>query len=238
AMTLRAAPRGAAHFEALFNSGHVEHRAGRFAEARDWFAQALAHAEQHLDPHGLHTLDALSMIATLLGELGEYDAALAHFERLADAQIRVFGPSHPTIGAHYNNWAVVLRRAGREDEALDGFNQALEIWQAAFGPDHPDVGIAHGNIGSGLLSRGRPGDFEAAEPHLRRALASRERSFGPDDLDLIVGLTNLGNLHLFRLELDEAERQFERALAIGERAVGGDHPLLAQPLLGLGDLAE
>ncbi|MFZ6185204.1 tetratricopeptide repeat protein [Nannocystis pusilla] len=237
AMTGRTAPRGSSHFEALFASGQVEYRAGRFAEAEDWFAQARAHAEQHLGPHRRETLLAQAMDATLLGELGEYDAALAQFERLAAAATRVFGPSHPTIGAHHNNRATVLRRAGREDEALDGFTRALEIWRAAHGPDHPDVGMAHGNIASALVSRGRPGDVQAAEPHLRRAIATRERNFGADDPDLVVEVTTLGHLHLLRLELDEAERQYARALAIAERTVGGEHPLVALPLLGLGSAA-
>ncbi|MBZ5711699.1 tetratricopeptide repeat protein [Nannocystis pusilla] len=236
-MSVRTAPRGGSHFEALFDSGQVEYRAGRFAEAEDWFGRALTHAEQHLGPHSRDTSRALAMVATLQGELGQYDAALANFDRLAEIRTNVFGPSHPTIAAYHNNQATVLRRAGREDEALDRFTQALEIWRAAYGPDHPDVGMAHANIGSVLLSRGRPGDFEAAEPHLRRAIATSEHNFGPDDLNLIVEVVNLGHLHLVRLELDEAERQFSRALAIGERTVGGEHPLVSLPLVGLAEVA-
>jgi len=237
AMARRTAPRGRTYGDALFASGLVEYRAGRFAEARDWFAQTLAHDEQHLEPHSRSMLGALAMLATLMGELGEYDAALAHFDHLFEIQRTVFGPSHPTIGASYNNRASVLRRAGRVDEALEGFERALEIWRVAHGPDHPDVGLAHGNIASALLDRGHVGDVEAAESHLRRAIASRERNFGPDDLDLIVELGNLGNLHLLRLEIDQAEQQFARALDIGERTVGMEHPLMALPLLGFGEAA-
>ncbi|MDC0716525.1 serine/threonine-protein kinase [Nannocystis bainbridge] len=237
AMTHRTAPRGRSYFEALFASGQVEHRAGRFAAAEEWFVQALAHAEQHLGSRSHSTLLARGMVALVQGERGEYDAALAQFERLAEVQAEVFGPSHPAVATHHNNRAALLRQSGREDEALAEFSQALAIWRAAYGPDHPDVGMAHGNIASALLTRGLPGDFELAEPHLRRAIATRERSLGPDDPDLAVELSNLGSLHLFRLELDEAERQLVRALEICERTAGAEHPRVVLPLLVLAEAA-
>nr|WP_276598740.1 serine/threonine-protein kinase [Nannocystis sp. SCPEA4] len=239
AMTHRSAPRGQSHFLALFASGSVEHRAGRPDLAGEWFARALAHAEQHFGPRHAATLQARGMVALTLGERGEYDASLAQFERLTEALVEVFGPSHPDLAAHHNNRAVILGQStsGRDDEILAEFTQALAIWRAAYGPDHPDVGLAHGNIGSTLLDRGRPGDLELAEPHLRRAILSRERSLGPDDLDLIIELTNLGYLHLLRLELEEAERQLTRALAICERTVGGEHPRAVQPLTSLAEVA-
>jgi tetratricopeptide (TPR) repeat protein len=236
-MTQRTAPHGRAHFEALYESGSVEYRAGRLAEAGDWYAQALGHAEQHLGPRSISAFIARGMLALVLGERGEYDASLAQFERLAEVQAEMFGPSHPVIATHHNNRGVILRQAGRADEALAGFSQALEIWRDAYGPDHPDVGMAHGNIASALLTRARAGDFEAAEPHLRRAIETRERSLGPDDLDLAVDVSNLGDLHLFRLELDEAEREYMRAVAILERTGNGEHPRIVLPLTGLGAAA-
>ncbi|WAS90026.1 serine/threonine-protein kinase [Nannocystis punicea] len=235
-MTQRTASGGRAHFEALYASGLVEHHAGRFAAAQAWYERALAQAEQHMDPGSEPALLARGMIALMLWERGEPEASLAQLERLCELQLAVFGPSHPNVATCHNNRAAILRQVGREDEALVGFSRALETWSAAYGPDHPDVGVAHGNIAAALLSRGRPEDLAAAEPHLRRAIATHERHFGPDDPELVVELSNLGSLHLFRLELDEAERQFTRALAISERAAS-DHPQAVLPLAGLGHAA-
>ena len=151
-------------------------------------------------------------------------------------QAQVYGPKHPSVAILHNNRAVTLREAGRPDEALAGFATALEIWSAAFGPDHPDVGLAHGNVASALMARGRPDDFFAAEEHLRRAIATRERNFGPGDPDLAVELANLAVLYMSRLELDEAERLLARALQIRERTVGIDHPLATIPSVVLAEL--
>ncbi|MDC0672143.1 serine/threonine-protein kinase [Nannocystis radixulma] len=240
AMTHRSAPHGQSHFIALFASGSVEARAGRPDLAGEWFARALAHAEQHLGPRHASTLQARGMVALTLGERGEYDAALAQFERLTEVLVEVFGPSHPDVATHHNNRAVILRGqsgTGRDDEILAEFSQALAIWRAAYGPDHPDVGLAHANIASTLLDRGRPGDLELAEPHLRRAIAIHERSSDSDDLNLTIELANLGYLHMLRLELEEAERQTARALAICERTVGGEHPRAVLPLTSLAEVA-
>ena len=237
AITGRTAPRGQPHFEALFVSGQIEYAAERHAEAGEWYAQALALAEAAIGPTSGAALRAGDMLALTLGQRGELAAALARFERSAPIHLQVYGPGHPLVATHHNNYATLLLQAGRIDEALAEFEQVLAMWQAAYGPDHPDVGISHGNIASALLTRARPGDLEAAEPHLLRSIAAQEANFGPHNPDLAIALANLGYLQLFRVRLDEAEASFARAIAIGQRSLGAEHTSVVPALAGLADAA-
>jgi tetratricopeptide (TPR) repeat protein len=80
------------------------------------------------------------------------------------------------------------------------------------------------------------GQFRAAEPLYRRALAISERSYGPDHPDVATHLNNLALLLGDTNRLGEAEPLYRRALAIDERSYGPDHPTGAIRLNNLAGL--
>ena len=82
------------------------------------------------------------------------------------------------------------------------------------------------------------GQFRAAEPLYRRALAIDEASFGPDHPNVATGLNNLAVLLRATNRLVEAEPLFRRALAIDEASFGPDHPNVAIRLNNLAELLE
>jgi tetratricopeptide (TPR) repeat protein len=79
------------------------------------------------------------------------------------------------------------------------------------------------------------GQFRAAEPLFRRALAIAERSLDADHPDVARHLNNLALLLKETNRLDEAEPLYRQALAISERSLGPDHPDIARQL---GNLAQ
>ena len=78
------------------------------------------------------------------------------------------------------------------------------------------------------------GRHAEAEPLMRRALASDERSYGPDHPAVARGLNNLAMLLQGTGRHAEAEPLYRRALASWERSYGPDHPEVAR---GLNNLA-
>jgi tetratricopeptide (TPR) repeat protein len=68
------------------------------------------------------------------------------------------------------------------------------------------------------------GQFRAAEPLYRRALAIDEQSYGPDHPDVARDLNNLAELLQATNRLEGAEPLYHRALAIDEQSYGPDHP--------------
>lgn len=237
AVTGRVAPRGASHVQSLHASGILELEAGQYAEAIRWFEQALALAEEEFGRDSIMALEARDMLGSALSMRGDHSAALAQFERAAEVQLQVFGAGHPALVVHHNNRAMILRGVGRDDEALSALKQALALALAAYGPDGIDVAAIQANIAAILMDRNHPGDLEAAEPYFRRSIAARETQLGPDDPELAISLSALGNLYLKRLELDAAEPLFKRAMALRERSVGASPLLLLMPLWDLGYIA-
>ena len=68
------------------------------------------------------------------------------------------------------------------------------------------------------------GDYDAAEPLSRRALAIAEKAQGAEHPDTGARLNNLAGLLRDKGEYDAAEPLYRRALAIAEKALGPEHP--------------
>jgi class 3 adenylate cyclase/tetratricopeptide (TPR) repeat protein len=77
------------------------------------------------------------------------------------------------------------------------------------------------------------GEYRASEQLQARALAIREKLFGPDHPDVSDSLTNLGIAVAEQGRHAEAVPLFERALEIREKAFGPDGPGVAGALLNL-----
>jgi len=79
-------------------------------------------------------------------------------------------------------------------------------------------------------------EYPKAEPLLRRAVQSDEKSYGPDHPKVATGLNNLAALLQETNRLSKAEPFMRRALAIDEKSYGPDHPTVARDLNNLATL--
>lgn len=70
----------------------------------------------------------------------------------------------------------------------------------------------------------KSGQYAEAEPILKRVLAIREQSLGPDHPDTATSLNNLAMLYEKMGRHGEALPLLERALVICEKALGPEHP--------------
>jgi len=109
----------------------------------------------------------------------------------------------------------------------------LEIDEKALGTDHPDVGTGLNNLGWLYKALG---DYDKAEPLLKRALEIDEKALGTDHPSVARDLNNLGLLYKALGDYDKAEPLYERALEIDEKVLGPDHPNVAIRLNNLGSL--
>jgi serine/threonine protein kinase/tetratricopeptide (TPR) repeat protein len=76
-------------------------------------------------------------------------------------------------------------------------------------------------LGNTYLSLGK---YEAAEPHLKRALAIRQEQLGADHPDTATSMFELGALYVEQGRLDETEPLYVKALQIRRRVLGAEHP--------------
>jgi tetratricopeptide (TPR) repeat protein len=118
-------------------------------------------------------------------------------------------------------WAALAAHAGAVSRSGD-----------AAGVAQPTARLMN-QLGLYLYSRGQ---FGAAEPLLRRALAIDEQSYGRDHPNVALALNNLAGLLWATNRPGEAEPLLRRALDIAERSYGPDHPNVAPALNNLAEL--
>jgi tetratricopeptide (TPR) repeat protein len=87
-------------------------------------------------------------------------------------------------------------------------------------------------------TRRTAGDYPAAAGCLRRAVAEVENALGPDAVELVVTLNELGIVSKYSGNFDDAERAYRRALLIREHHGLADNADVAAILHNLGGLAH
>lgn len=139
----------ATSLEELMQRGLHCQRQGRFAEAKDLYAQILREKPDHGD--------ALHMLGMIAGMSGLSAISLDLLERAAAVT--------PNSSEVHNNLGNVLRDLGRIDDALAAYSRAIEL--------RPDYAGAHRNLGNVLNDQGRP---EEAVKSFRRAVGLEPNS--------------------------------------------------------------
>lgn len=164
----------AAKAEAMIGAGLQE--IGDYPSAR----QRYEHAEAIVAVLPQASAQERGVIATnygnLLQEMGEEDAALAHYRQALAA----WGDGEQTTHAR----AVVFANIGNTefrlkhyDEAIADFQRALALRESSDGKDSPGLSYALEGLGSSALALGHNAD---AEGYYRRAIEVRGRSLAPD----------------------------------------------------------
>ncbi len=78
------------------------------------------------------------------------------------------------------------------------------------------------------------GDFDEAEPRMRRVLEIHQADAGPNRLAVAAALNDLGNVETMRGHVPTALQMYRRAREIQEGELGPDHPMLLVSTLSLG----
>jgi len=86
------------------------------------------------------------------------------------------------------------------------------------------------------LTYQKMGDYEAAEPHLQRALQIRREQLGEDDSATLASLGQLGRVYTLQGEYEKAETVLENTLATRIRVFGEEHPETLESMGSLGEL--
>lgn len=200
----------------------------RLDEAQGMFERALKIAEQVPETPGkkLHA-QALNNLAGIQYYRGNYNQAIALFQKGLAAMEEALGADDPAIAMTASNLAAVLDALGRGAEAKPHYLRALAIREKALGPEHPDVASTLSNLG--VLASNEGDMLKATELH-ERALAIREKVLGPEHPAVAVSLNNLASIMEDRGNTTKAKAFYERALSISEKKLGPKHPNTIQIL--------
>src|SRR5215470_7608876 len=214
---------------ALSNLADVYRVQGRYGEAQDLYARALAIRERALganNPTLAVTLNSLGIVMRRQGKFGEAEDVL---KRALALRQQALGPAHPDVAQTLNNLAAVYNDQGRHAEAVSIYQRALAIRERAQGANHPGLTPTLHNLAAAYAAQGKYGE---AEGLLRRALAIDEATRGANHPDVASTLDLLAAVIERQAGAGEAEPLYKRALAIRERMLAAG-PSVAHTLTNL-----
>ena len=199
------------------------------------YAQALEEAEKiEAEAEALGAMpllaDAQLAAARALQRKGEYDEAIARFEK---AFKTAGGAGHDTTALDAaSNLTFLTGYQQAEHEKGLHWAEMAEMLATRLGlVDDPLVALWLTNLGSVHQARGK---YDEALAVQRRALQMGKRLYVPGHPRLAVLWSNLANALHGQGNYDEAIAAQRQAMEIREVAIGSTHPDLAQSLLNLG----
>jgi len=183
----------------------------RYAESLAELHRALATFEKRLGLQHPKVAWARFLIANVLGEQGDLEAASAAYRSSIAIYEAAIGPESSELSLPLSNLGAALAELGKYDEALACLRRSLAITSKVKGPDHPDVGAAAVNLAGVLVASGHPAD---AEREAQRALALLQRALPAGHHRISRALTILGHAQLDLHRVEPALASLEPALAM------------------------
>jgi tetratricopeptide (TPR) repeat protein len=182
-------------------------RTGNYAPAREHYAAAESIMRALPDAGLRERIILANNYANLLQEMGDEDAALAHYR--SALELVTDDRSRAVILTNIGNTEFRLRRY---EQAIADFNEALPLREKAEGKDAPGLSFALEGLGSSVLVLKR---YTEAEQYFARAIELRSKNSAPNHSQLNVlnfGLAlarwGQGNdAEAFRLAVQTAEQQ-------------------------------
>ncbi len=193
-------------------------------EARAAFERTCDLASEHLGDEDPDTLSARNSFAVFLFHQGELDAALAQFEKLHAASLRVSGPAHPATVRYASNRALCHERQKRFAEAEAIYREILAARAGSGASTELADVIARFNLAVSLHSQPEePQKREEALTVLDALLVDAVDLLGENNWRVAVFRQHRGMV-LRKLErFAEAEDAYGRARAVLEQKLGNEH---------------
>ncbi|HWR58787.1 MAG TPA: tetratricopeptide repeat protein, partial [Thermodesulfovibrionales bacterium] len=220
--------------------------------------------ENHYGVNHPATAFSLNDLATLYDSKGNYNEAERLYKRAIEILEKNTESNYLDLAACLNNLALLKHNKGNYDNAEQYYERALEMYETILGPDDLYVALILSNISSVYISiievsaAGKSmripsvrksleelpeyvdpeeiASYAKVEPILKRSLAIREKTLGPNHTDLLSSFTNLSSVYIRMKRFDKAELLLRRALALCERTFGMQHPSTGATLYAFGDL--
>jgi eukaryotic-like serine/threonine-protein kinase len=153
-------------------------------------------------------------------QLGDYPAAVPHFERALEIRRRVLGEDHPDTLDTMNKLALAYKVAGKLDLALPLYQQTLTKRTAGLGPDHADTLTSMNNLARVYQALGQ---LDLALPLFVQTLDKRKATLGPDHHHTLISMSNLANAYREAGQLDLALPLYQVTLEKMTATLSPDH---------------
>jgi tetratricopeptide (TPR) repeat protein len=153
--------------------GEMHASQGDPAAAARYWRLALSKQEAATGPDS----ENVSRILNVLAQVLEPAEALPLLRRALLLDRKLFGPSHPEVGATDQLLAGALLATGKAPDAVVPGREAVSILTSMLGPEHPRTAAAISTLAAVLRANGKPAE---AERLYRQALTIDEKVYGPE----------------------------------------------------------
>ncbi|MFI0206987.1 MULTISPECIES: tetratricopeptide repeat protein [Streptomyces] len=225
---LEQAEREGAHGSAILSFrnelGMVCKYTGKFTEAEKLYRQALAETVELFGPDHSHVASIYHNIAGLAHARNDFAGAEEPARKGIEIRMRALGEDDIAVAADQAALAPILLGLGKLDEAEELLDRILDRYLEHYGEDYSEVAYILHNLASVAHMRG---DHECAVTLFGRALASKERTLGPQHPSIGLTLHNLAIQHELLGHGVEAEEAWVRARNVLQTQVDPTHPALA-----------
>lgn len=217
----------------LTRRGSVKEYLGLFAEASEYYSEALRINEELLGPYHGDTLNSISDIGDIKREKGQCDEALQHYELNLERNSKLYDESHPMLAATLTRIGGIYNTKGQYDIALECFEKALNIYVETYGESHPDVAALLYRIGGIYETKGQ---YNKALEYFEKALTTYIQYYGESHPNVAATLNSIGDIYVTIGQYDKALEYFEKDLVISTEYYGETHPNVAATLNHIGVL--
>ena len=148
-------------------------------------------ARKHLTQEQSATPAAMSNLANIHRDRGEFQKAAALYKEALEICKRVFGNEHKFTFALMNNLALTLRDLGELPDARALQEKVLISCSRVLGEEHPDTLATINNLAVTLFDMG---EFSAAQAMMEQALAGYRKIFGDQHPNTLPSQKSLNNI--------------------------------------------
>jgi serine/threonine-protein kinase len=205
-----------------FSQGTVR---GDTLTARTLLARGADRIEHNLARQPALQSEMMSTIGQVYRNLNMFDEADSLLHTALSERKRLFGSSHPAVGASLGDLGQLRQDQGDYAAAESLHRAALDLRTAHLSLDHPDVADSQYHLGVALTWQRK--HLEEAEGLFRQALATRRQHFGDEHPGVAYALNSLGSLMTDLERYDEAADAHREALAIRRKLLDPQHPSIA-----------
>ena len=204
----------------MFLMGRVYRSLGLYSKAQSLLEQALATDRQMFGSANVHTIQVMSVLASVLGAEGQLGEAEKLARQSTDQATALFGLRNAdTLKARYA-LEHVLYTQGRFPEALALGRENVDTARSLLGRDNPDIAVDAAGLADTYSALGR---YAEAEALFREAIDTFTKVYGPDHPHTIAVKHNLANNLSESGKPAEAEKVMKQVVDADRRIMGPDH---------------
>ncbi len=214
----------AAQLTALKDQGLLCDKEGKYAEARDAFAELSAGMEAAFGAEHPVTIASRDLLAEAYTSTGDYSASQRMYTQLLEVSERVLGKEHQYTLSIRLGLASTYYYRGEQRKSMELQAQTLSIMERTLGYEHPDSLTARHNLASSHMARG---DYNMAKTLMEKNMEAAQRTLDKDNENLLSYRNGLAEACLRLGEHERAGRMLARVLEDSRRIRGEAHPLTA-----------